>query len=133
MITADDLPLRIIQKYQETSGLAGGTSSEAQNKETIPAQENNPPSKQSFELKNLFSSYPQGENLVKLLDQFEELLLKNLNLKQGFAFNSFQNDLKNWHDHIIKKIITEALETTYGNQLKAASLLNISPRALRYI
>jgi DNA-binding NtrC family response regulator len=100
----------------------------------LPAQEDAPSHKQCFDLKDLFSSHPQGQELVKVLGQFEEVLMTNLNFKfkQGFAFNSFQNELKSWHDHIIKKIISEALETTYGNQIKAAEILNITPRALRY-
>lgn len=66
------------------------------------------------------------------LEHFERLLMENVDLKQGFDFGCFQDELKLWHSRITGNIISLALETTYGNQVKAAQLLGITPRALRY-
>lgn len=132
IIHTEDLPQRIIKKYREESGLAQETPSETQKEEAAPLPENDTAPEHNLKPVELFHSHPRGKELEKKLAQFEELFLKNLNFKQGFALSSFQDDLKVWHSNLIKKIITEALQTTYGNQLKAAKLLNITPRALRY-
>jgi two-component system NtrC family response regulator len=132
IIRTEDLPQRIIKKYREESGLAQETPSETQKEEAAPLPEDDTAPEYDLKPVELFHSHPRGKELEKILAQFEELFLKNLTFKQGFALSSFQDDLKGWHSNLIKKIITEALQTTYGNQLKAAKLLNITPRALRY-
>jgi two-component system NtrC family response regulator len=82
--------------------------------------------------KTLFRAHPQGEKLSRLLEQFEELLTTGLDLKEGFDFASFQEDLKAWRDKVSAQLVEQALEVTYGSQVKAAELLKITPRALRY-
>jgi two-component system NtrC family response regulator len=80
----------------------------------------------------LFRAHPQGEKLYGLLGRFEEMLTAEIDLKEGFDFNSFQEDLKSWRERVAGQLIELALEITYGNQVKAAELLRITPRALRY-
>lgn len=80
----------------------------------------------------LFRDHPQGEKLCRLLNRFEELLAAEIDLKEGFDFAGFQEDLKSWRERVAGQIIELALEITYGNQVKAAELLRITPRALRY-
>ena len=138
IITVNDLPRRIREKQQSIldSDPDAETIPESEMMEedaaaaTLPG--NSIPPEQVFAPNNFFAAHPKGENLVKLLADFEKILINNLNFKSGVDFNDLQNDLKEWHDHIVKKTIAEALETTYGNQTKAASLLKITPRALRY-
>ncbi|NMB40408.1 MAG: sigma-54-dependent Fis family transcriptional regulator [Firmicutes bacterium] len=138
IITVNDLPRRIREKQQSIldSDPDAETIPESEMMEedaaaaTLPG--NSIPPEQVFAPNNFFAAHPKGENLVKLLAEFEKILINNLNFKSGVDFNDLQNDLKEWHDHIVKKTIAEALETTYGNQTKAASLLKITPRALRY-
>jgi len=79
-----------------------------------------------------FRAHPQREKLCRLLEQFEELLTAGVDLKEGFDFAAFQEDLKSWREIAAGRVIEQALETTYGNQVKAAELLKITPRALRY-
>ena len=79
-----------------------------------------------------FNAHPQGEKLYRQLTGFEELLAAGLELKEGFDFNDFQEDLKSWRERVTGQIIEQALELTFGNQSKAAELLKITPRALRY-
>lgn len=79
-----------------------------------------------------FCAHPRGEKLCRQLAGFEELLTSEIDLKEGFDFNSFQEDLKSWRDRVAGRIIEQALEITFGNQVKAAELLKITPRALRY-
>ena len=59
-------------------------------------------------------------------------ILETLQLIEGFAFTCFHESLKHWSDQLNKKIIEKALEETYDNQIKAAKLLGLTPRALRY-
>lgn len=75
---------------------------------------------------------PQQERLLEHLAEFEAQLVETLQLKAGFAFNDFYDSFKQWNDRLNKKIIAKALEETYDNQVKAAELLGITPRALRY-
>ncbi len=79
-----------------------------------------------------FAVHPQGEELSRQLAGFEELLTTGLDLKEGFDFNNFQEDLKLWRERVSGQLIEQALELTFGNQVKAAELLRITPRALRY-
>lgn len=79
-----------------------------------------------------FSAHPQGERLRRQLAGFEELLAAGIDLKEGFDFNDFAEDLKAWRELVAGQIIDQALELTFGNQVKAAELLRITPRALRY-
>ncbi len=80
----------------------------------------------------LFMMHPQGEKLHRLLGRFEDMLTGGLDLKEGFDFGGFQEDLKLWRDRVAGRLIELALEITFGNQVKAAELLGITPRALRY-
>ncbi len=138
VITANDLPLRIKQKYQEISDSGAEHETSPESGETkietgaIPLPENSTLPEQSFIADNFFTYHPGKENLVKLLSEFEDLLLKGLDFREGVDFNGLQDNLKDWHDHITRKIIEEALVTTYRNQTRAAGLLKITPRALRY-
>jgi DNA-binding NtrC family response regulator len=59
-------------------------------------------------------------------------LMKFVKQKKEFDFNRFYEDLKHWGNRLNQKIIQETLEETYGNQIQAARLLGITPRALRY-
>jgi len=78
------------------------------------------------------SDHPEKEKLAELLQQFEELLLEKLEIKKGFDLKTLQESLKGWVDRLSSQIIAKALEATYDNQTKAARLLHITPRALRY-
>lgn len=80
----------------------------------------------------LFLSHPRRGRLLELLEEFNNTLLGDLDIKKGIDLNLVQEDLKNWSDNTIKKIISNALDITYGSQVKAAALLGITPRALRY-
>ncbi|NMD41798.1 MAG: sigma-54-dependent Fis family transcriptional regulator [Firmicutes bacterium] len=79
-----------------------------------------------------FAVHPRGEELSRQLAGFEELLTAGLDLKEGFDFNNFQEELKLWRERVSGQLIEQALELTFGNQVKAAELLRITPRALRY-
>ncbi|HOL17736.1 MAG TPA: sigma-54 dependent transcriptional regulator [Bacillota bacterium] len=79
-----------------------------------------------------FSAHPRGAELCSLLEQFTREALEHLDLKEGFDFSSFQEDLKAWTNSFYGQLMASALETTFGNQVKAAKLLGITPRALRY-
>lgn len=79
-----------------------------------------------------FGAHPQGEKLCGQLEIFERILTSETDLRGGFDFNDFQEDLKRWRERVGGLIIGQALETTYGNQVKAAELLKVTPRALRY-
>ena len=78
------------------------------------------------------SDHPEKEKLAELLQQFEELLLEKLEIKKGFDLKTLQESLKGWVDRLSSQIIAKALEATYDNQTKAARLLHITPRTLRY-
>ena len=79
-----------------------------------------------------FSAHPQGEKLCGQLAAFEELLISGIDFKEGFGLQDFQEDLKSWREQIVGRLIEQALELTFGNQVKAAELLGVTPRALRY-
>jgi len=68
----------------------------------------------------------------ELLKQYEQVLLENINFRQGFNFEQYSYEINAWRDQLLSHIINEALNDTYGNQVKAAKLLGITPRALRY-
>ncbi len=115
LIGAEDLPARI-SPGDRAAGQGGALA------ETGAAAEEG----------TLFLMHPQGEGLYRLLGRFEDMLTEELDLKEGFDFNSFQEDLKLWRDRVAGRLIELALEITFGNQVKAAELLRITPRALRY-
>lgn len=80
-----------------------------------------------------FSSVPaESAKLSELLDHFEQTLAEAINFRQGFKFELFCQEINNWRESLITKIIENALNDTYDNQVKAARLLGITPRALRY-
>ena len=80
-----------------------------------------------------FSSVPgESSKLIELLDRFEEIICEAINFRQGFDFEQFSKEINQWRDLLIARIIENALEDTYDNQVKAARLLGITPRALRY-
>jgi two-component system NtrC family response regulator len=142
LITAADLPPRIKQRYKkiiaDSSPEVHTITEEEKEKTTVIKDEKteetpSPPSESPAEsITSFFDFHAHGEKLDHLLNQFEKTLLDNLDLREGFALNNLQNNLKDWSSHTVKKIITKALEATYGNQAKAAELLGITPRALRY-
>ena len=142
LITAADLPPRIKQRYKkiiaDSSPEVHTITEEEKEKTTVVKDEKteetpSPPSESPAEsITSFFDFHAHGEKLDHLLNQFEKTLLDNLDLREGFALNNLQNNLKDWSSHTVKKIITKALEATYGNQAKAAELLGITPRALRY-
>ncbi len=83
--------------------------------------------------KSDFSCLPEaGEKLKGLLNQFEDNLFNAITFREGFDFELFNTDISNWRDDLLAALIEKALEDTYGNQVKAAELLKITPRALRY-
>ena len=118
LIEPEDLPARIRPPQKdaaETEGAAEGAGEATAGTGAI-----------------YFRAHPQGEKLNEQLARFEALLTSEVDLKEGFDFNGFQEDLKSWRDLVAGQIIEQALEITYGNQVKAAELLQITPRALRY-
>ncbi len=118
LIEVEDLPARIRPDSGETGPAEPPGEATEEGAETAP--------------ETLFQAHPQGEKLHHLLDDFEELLSAGLDLKKGFDFNNFQEDLKLWREQVAARLIERALEITFGNQVKAAKLLGITPRALRY-
>ncbi|MGM0688758.1 MAG: sigma-54-dependent transcriptional regulator [Bacillota bacterium] len=70
--------------------------------------------------------------LRELLGRFEKTLYDSIRFREGFEFEIFSREISNWRDELAAKIIENALEDTYNNQAKAAKLLGITPRALRY-
>lgn len=114
-IEVDDLPERIRKKQSEPE-LPAADPLES----TVPARAS-------------FNSLPDtSARLGEHLNQFEEILFETLNFRQGFDFELFNNDLTKWRDGLLARIIDSAIEDTYGNQSRAAQLLGITPRALRY-
>jgi len=77
-------------------------------------------------------TFKEGERLDELLTQFDQALLESITFRDGFPFETFNNTLSAWKDRMVAQIIESAIEDTYGNQAKAANLLGITPRALRY-
>lgn len=75
--------------------------------------------------------HPHQQELLELSRQWKDLLLK-IDPREGFNLAGFQDDLKQWNRRLVWAIIDLALKTTFGNQSKAAELLGITPRALRY-
>jgi two-component system NtrC family response regulator len=157
LITVADLPERIRRKKVQLPVSAVVPAPEAE-PETVPEAESEPeikpapplpeqsaapaspreevPAAAAEEKKTadvpLLALQPQQTQLLELLNEFETQLLETLRLKEGFAFNDFYQSMKEWNDRLNKKIIAKALEETYDNQVKAAELLGITPRALRY-
>ncbi|HHX87258.1 MAG TPA: sigma-54-dependent Fis family transcriptional regulator [Firmicutes bacterium] len=78
-----------------------------------------------------WADHPRQIELSELSRQWEKLFLE-LDLRKGFNFTGFQADLKQWNHQLLCAVIKLALKTTFGNQAKAAELLGITPRALRY-
>ncbi len=68
----------------------------------------------------------------EMIDHFESAFLPKINFREGFDFKYFLSDINKCSDVMVVKVIEAALEDTYGNQVKAAKLLGITPRALRY-
>ncbi|MFU8793902.1 MAG: sigma-54-dependent transcriptional regulator [Dethiobacteria bacterium] len=114
-ITVEDLPERIKKSSNDNKNSEEGT---ARNSEAA---------------KQLFRSVPEiGAKLEELLGQYEAALFETINFRQGFDFEHFSKDLNCWRDEFLARIIESAVDDTYGNQVKAANLLGITPRALRY-
>lgn len=144
LVTLADLPLRIKQKYAEivaaSSPETHSLPADGYNKKETTATKNDltkklplPPSDSPAKpITDFLGFHPYNEDLYNLLAQFEKILLENLDLRKGFDLSSLQNDLQDWCNQIVKQTITQTLKTTYGNQAKAAELLGITPRALRY-
>jgi len=81
----------------------------------------------------LFSGLcPESAKLSELLNQFEQTLFEKITFREGFDFELFGREISQWRDLLISRIIENALKDTYGNQVQAARLLGITPRALRY-
>lgn len=115
-IECDDLPERILK---ETSGSAAATH-KADGETTPPAE-------------MYFSGFSgQASGLSEILETFELKLYEAINIREGFDFERFSREISIWRDELVARIIENALEDTYGNQVKAAKLLGITPRALRY-
>lgn len=72
------------------------------------------------------------KKLNELLAEFEHTLLQAINFREGFAFEQFNREISAWKSKLIAGIIENALQDTYENQVKAAEILGITPRALRY-
>lgn len=68
----------------------------------------------------------------EMLDHFESTFLSKIIFREGFDFNQFLSDIDSCNNAMVAKVIEAALGDTYGNQVKAARLLGITPRALRY-
>jgi two-component system, NtrC family, response regulator len=114
-IECDDLPERILK---ETSVAA---ATHKANGETEPPAE------------MYFSGFSgQASGLSELLETFELKLYETINFREGFDFERFSREISIWRDELVARIIENALKDTYGNQVKAAKLLGITPRALRY-
>ncbi|NLA11550.1 MAG: hypothetical protein GX883_05435, partial [Firmicutes bacterium] len=119
VIEAEELPPRIRPPQED---------------EAAPAQEieSAAPAETAVTPPPYFAAHPQGEQLYRQLTEFEKLLTSGIELKEGFDLSNFQEDLKKWRERVAGQLIEEALEVTFGNQVKAAELLGITPRALRY-
>jgi two-component system NtrC family response regulator len=76
----------------------------------------------------LFSALPQPELLTEMFEQIEDHLIKAVRKQKEYDFSSVHEDLKHWSARVTRKIIQEALDETYGNQVKAAKLLGITPQ-----
>ncbi len=115
LIEIDDLPERIRRDLKN----AAMESAEQQTASAVS--------------KSAFAGLPEeGEKLKSLLNQFENDLFKAITFREGFDFELFNTNISNWRDDLLAALIEKALEDTYGNQVKAAELLKITPRALRY-
>ncbi len=119
VIEAEELPPRIRPPQEDEAAPAQETESAAPAETAVTP----PP---------YFAAHPQGEQLYRQLTEFEKLLTSGIELKEGFDLSNFQEDLKKWRERVAGQLIEEALEVTFGNQVKAAELLGITPRALRY-
>jgi two-component system NtrC family response regulator len=134
IINPADLPPKIQQKSRENST---GNAAIVENTQEAPPDNNQDRDKyKEREVaagnSKLFLVHPQRERLLELLEEFNNILLDNLEIKNGIDLNLLQEDLKYFSDNTIKKIIGSALDLTYGSQVKAAALLGITARALRY-
>jgi two-component system NtrC family response regulator len=80
-----------------------------------------------------FSKNPEeNKKLNELLEQYEVTLFEGIHFRKGFDFELFSGALNDWRDELLARIIESAVDDTYGNHVKAAKLLGITPRALRY-
>ncbi len=115
LIDVEDLPERIRKNTAEPEQILQDTA-EGKNSNGV-----------------LFSGIVEdGAGLNGLLESFQEALFESIKIRDGFDFDLFCRDINQWRDSLIAGIIEAALEDTYGNQVKAAKLLGITPRALRY-
>lgn len=67
------------------------------------------------------------------LKDFENEAVNNIEIKQGLDLNVFIAELKNLESNLTTTLIEAALRETLGDKKKAASLLGITPRTLRYL
>ncbi|MDW7738600.1 MAG: sigma-54 dependent transcriptional regulator [Bacillota bacterium] len=116
LIEVEDLPERISRCLPEQA----------------PDKAYDDPSAAGKQFESFISVDSEGANLAEQLIKFENILFKTINYRRGFNFELFSNEINCWRDNLMAKIIENALEDTYGNQVKAAQLLGITPRALRY-
>ncbi len=114
-IELEDLPDRIIKGIAKKIPLVDG------GKEAAPADK--------MLSSDSTAPYPRHGEILK---QYEDALIETINFRQGFDFEQFNEEISTWRDHLLSLIIENALNDTYGNQVKAANLLGITPRALRY-
>ncbi|HHT46449.1 MAG TPA: sigma 54-interacting transcriptional regulator [Firmicutes bacterium] len=137
VITQADLPPKIQQVSRESgtgpaAPIALPAAESRPGYEQKQAKEQDSMEKKASGYLQLFRSHPQRERLLELLEEFNKTLIDNLEIKNGIDLNLLQEDLKCWSDNTIKRIISNALDLTYGSQVKAAALLGITARALRY-
>ncbi len=105
------------------------------NKEIAPgrAEEEGEQSVQTLPGHMPISSIPGKESKAPaLLESFEKAIFEAINFREGFNFELFNSEITSWRDRLLARIIENAVDDTYGNQSKAAELLGITPRALRY-
>ncbi len=116
VIDVEDLPERVRRATQ------------VQDKPEVEEKSNQP------NAKKVTDSIPTTSTILskEMLDHFELAFLSKIKIREGFDFNQFLSDINNCNNAMVAKVIAAALEDTYGNQVKAARLLGITPRALRY-
>lgn len=140
LITVADLPQRVRPKKQTlsvTKEILAAAEEKVQAEVAEPEVQSplppTPPIKKAAATteSSIVLQQHQAE-LRQLLSQFEAEFFSSLKIKEGFDFNGFYESFKDWSNKLNKKVIAKALEETYDNQIKAAELLGITARALRY-
>jgi DNA-binding NtrC family response regulator len=115
-IECEDLPERILKETSVSSAATQKAIGETETQDEM-----------------YFSGFSgQASGLSEILETFELKLYEAINFREGFDFERFSREISSWRDELVARIIENAIEDTYGNQVKAAKLLGITPRALRY-